>query len=71
MTKYLYCKNFRNIFKFLELKESQNKQKNFVRGCYYDGDSDYVYVDKLGHLRKPHYITQHFFYLIKLKLKTK
>ncbi|HIZ76351.1 MAG TPA: tyrosine-type recombinase/integrase [Firmicutes bacterium] len=31
-----------------------------MRGCYYDGDSDYVYVDKLGHLRKPHYITQHF-----------
>lgn len=42
------------------LKERQSEYKRVCGKCYNYDDEDYVYVDEMGVLVKPDYLTQHF-----------
>ena len=44
----------------LNMLEEQRKNRAMCGECYYKGDQEYIYVNKIGHLIKPGYVTQAF-----------
>ncbi len=43
-----------------KLKEQQDHYRELCGDCYFEGDSEYIFVDKMGHLFRPDYVSDHF-----------
>lgn len=48
-----------------KLKQKQDEYQDLCGDCYYEGDAKYIFVDEMGHLIQPDYVTDHFQILLR------